>query len=154
MEAAEIISPPRADCLRAFVYDDSWQMRLAELYYKKAYEALADNPARDWALYGDAGYRYAYLTNQRGDVGGSLAIVTAILAKAEGNSDFPTVKKTSLLGLMANCQVELNQQDEAKQTYLKAYEMMEKTYGGKGPYPFNMLVMCYNTFHFFLRDVL
>ena len=150
METAGVVSTPWANCLRAFVYDEAWQMRLAEFYYKKTYEAMAEDPAKDWALYGDAGYRYAHMMNQRGDVGGSLAVVTAILAKADGNSDFPTIQKAALLQLMAGCQVEVNQQDEAGQTYLKAYEIMEETYGRDGSYTFNMAVTCYNTFHFFL----
>ncbi len=150
METAGIVSSPWADCLRAFVYDENWQMRLAELYYKKAYEALADDPAQDWTLYGDAGYRYAVMMDQRGDVAGSMAVTTTILAKAEGNSDFPTLQMASLLQLMAGCCVELNQQDEARQAYLKAYNMMETAYGKENTYPFAMLVTCYNTFHFFL----
>ena len=150
METAKVVSAPWADCLRAFVYDESWQMRLAELYYKKAYEALADDPAQDWALYGDTGYRYACMMDQRGDVGGSMAVLTVILETTEGNSDFPVIQEASLLELMASCLVQLNRQDEAKRTYLKAYEIMEEAYGKDGSYPFAMLVMCYNTFNFFL----
>ena len=150
MEQAKIVSSPRADCLRAFVYDEAWQMRLAELYYKKTYEALVGDPAQDWALYGDAGYRYACMMNQRGDVEGSLAVATAILAKAEGNSDFPAIQEASLLQFMAGCQAYLSQQSEAKQTYLKSYEIMEEAYGKEGTHPFSRLTMCFNMFSFFL----
>ena len=151
METQQVIATPKADCLRAFVYDGAWQMRLAELYYKKSYTAMADHPAQDWSLYSDAGYRYAYLMNQRGDAEGSLAVSSAILAQAEGNADFPNAQKAYLLDLMAGCQLQLNQQDMAKQTYLKVYDIMVKTSGEKGNYPFNMLVACCNTFGFFLH---
>ena len=40
----------------ALEYDKAGQMRLAELYYKRAYELLEDNPLQDWLVYGDAGY--------------------------------------------------------------------------------------------------
>jgi len=150
MEAAGTVSAPWADCLRAFVYDEAWQMRLAELYYKRAYEALADNPAQDWALYGDAGYRYACMMSQRGDVEGSLAVATAILARAEGNSDFPTIQEASLLQLLAGCQVHQDLQDEARLSYLKAYSIMEEAYGREGSHTFSKLIMCLNTSSFFL----
>ena len=53
-------------------YDGQWQVRLAEMYYRKAYEALkkanedglfppADDQSYSWFLYGDAGYRYAVM---------------------------------------------------------------------------------------------
>jgi len=151
MEQADIIFTAKADYLRAHAHDRAWQMRIAEQFYKKAYEALADNPAQDWEIYGDAGYRYAHFVNQRGDVEGCQAIISAILSNAEGNSDFPTIKEAYLLDLMAGCQVQLNQQDAAKRTYLKAYEIMQKAYVEGDLDPFNMSVICYNTFHFIME---
>ena len=43
---------------QGLTYDSLWQMRLAEMYYKKSYLMLCDNPAQDWKCYADAGYRY------------------------------------------------------------------------------------------------
>ena len=53
-------------------YDGKWQVRLAEMYYHKAYDALketiedglfppSDDQSYSWFLYGDAGYRYAVM---------------------------------------------------------------------------------------------
>jgi hypothetical protein len=64
-------------------YDGQWQMRLAELYYKKSFETLSDDPSQDWACYADAGYRYAYLMLQRGEVEGGLPIISTILKQME-----------------------------------------------------------------------
>ena len=33
------------------------QMRIAELYYRKSYEILKNDPSQAWDIYGDAGYR-------------------------------------------------------------------------------------------------
>ena len=60
------------DYKQAVDYDGQWQVRLAEMYYRKAYEALkkanedglfppADDQSYSWFLYGDAGYRYAVM---------------------------------------------------------------------------------------------
>ena len=46
-------------------FDMAGQMHAAELYYRKAYEALKNDPSRDWNCYADAGYRYACILWQR-----------------------------------------------------------------------------------------
>ena len=45
-------------------YDKAGQMRLAELFYKRAYEMILDEPSQDWNLYGESGYRYACMLYQ------------------------------------------------------------------------------------------
>ena len=47
METANIISTPRADYLRGRVYDQGWQMKIAEHFYKKSYEGYAPTPSQE-----------------------------------------------------------------------------------------------------------
>ena len=57
------------------------QMRIAELYYRKSYEILKNDPSQAWDIYGDAGYRYACMLIQRGDMEGALTVINEILNK-------------------------------------------------------------------------
>lgn len=134
---------------QGLTYDSLWQMRLAEMYYKKSYLMLCDNPAQDWKCYADAGYRYAYLMLQRGDENGGLAIVSDILKTAEGENDFPAGHRMSLQNLMGDCQLKLNQVEEAKKTYITAYEENIKANGGENLGDVNMVIACSNLFQVF-----
>lgn len=126
METEKIISTPRADYLRGLVYDQGWQMKIAEQLYKKAYEGYASDPSQDWYSYTDAGYRWACLRLGRGDTEGALSVIADLLHQAEENKAFPKRVETSLLMLMADAQLELHQFDEAKHTGQKAYEGVQQ----------------------------
>ena len=78
-------SAAMADYQRALAYDQGWQMKLAEHYYRKAYQGFAQKPAEDWHHYTDAGYRWACLRFRRGDTEGALNIITELLSLAEEN---------------------------------------------------------------------
>lgn len=122
MEQVKIVNTAKADHLRGLAYDQGWQMRIAEHFYKKSYEGFAPNPSQDWYGYSDAGYRWAYLRFVRGDTEGALGVITGLLAQAEGNKDFPQISKIALLVLLSDVQLQLHQFDEAKLTGQKAYE--------------------------------
>ena len=122
METANIISTPRADYLRGRVYDQGWQMKIAEHYYRKAYQGFAQTPAKDWYHYTDAGYRWAFLRYRRGDTEGAMNVVTGLLHLAKGNEAFPKTVESALLMLMADVQLQLHEYDEAKLTGQKVYE--------------------------------
>ena len=130
-------------------YDMAGQMRLAELYYRRAYELLKDDPTQAWLIYGDAGYRYACMLQQRGDIEGALTVVNEIMDKAEGQKDFPTAVRTGLLSLMAQCQLHLAMPEAAKQTFSKAYENELTILGGEEKGNFNLAIMCSNIFYSF-----
>lgn len=132
-------------------YDLSGQMRVAELYYKKAYETLKDDPSQDWSCYANAGYRYACMLYQRGDTEGTLAVVSEILDMAEGQKDFPATMKTGLLSLMAQGQLHLAMPEAAKQTFAKAYENQLTVLGGKEKGDFNLAILCSNIFSSFFE---
>ena len=134
MEQADIIGAARANHMRAFAYDQGWQMRIAEHYYKKAYEGYGAEPSQDWYLYGDAGYRWACMRLLRGDTDGALSVTSDLLAQVEENDSFPKRVETSLLMLMAEAQMQLHQNDEARLTWQKAYEAQQQV-GAKTQQP-------------------
>ena len=122
------------------------QMRIAELYYRKSYEILKNDPSQAWDIYGDAGYRYACMLIQRGDMEGALTVINEILNKSEGIDDFPGSQKAFLYSLMAQCQLHLAMPEAAKQTFGKAYEQQLNVLGGKEKGDFNLAILCNNIF--------
>ena len=122
METEKMVSTPEADHLRGLVYDQGWQMKIAEQFYKKSYQGYASDPSQDWGTYTDAGYRWAYLRFRRGDTEGALSVITSLLHQAEGNEAFPKNLKSALLMLMAEIQLQLHQYNEARLTGQKVYE--------------------------------
>ena len=127
-------------------YDKAGQMRLAELFYKKAYEKVLKEPSQAWDLYAEAGYRYACLLYQRSDMEGALAVVGNVLDKAEGQKLFPASFRSGLLSLMAQCQLHLAMPEEAKQTFEKVYQNQLSILGGEKKGDFNLAIMCSNIF--------
>ena len=144
-ETAKIVDEIQVDYQRAREFNNANQMRLAELYYKKAFEALRDEPFQDIFIYGDAGYRYAVLLQERGDIEGALSIATEIL-----NTDISDSIRSALLMLVAGCQNRFHQYDDAKQNWIKAYEAQVKAAGGERKGVFNMVSMCFNIFNIFM----
>ena len=143
----DVVKQAYADIKLGAEYDSQWKMRLAELYYKKAYDALQDNPAQGWDLYSEAGYRYACMLYQRDDMEGALAVVNEILDKVEGQKDIPTSYSMGLLSLMAQCQLHLSMPEAAKQTFAKAYENELTVLGGEEKGDFNLAIICSNIFY-------
>ncbi len=130
---------------KAREYDKSGQMRLAELYYKKTYETLKENPSQNWALYGDAGFRYAIMLDQGGNIEAAMALAKDLLSE-----DIRDSERSSLLMMIGGCQLHLGELNEAKQTFAKAYDTSVESYGvGKGE--FNMMVICVNIFNSYIE---
>ena len=125
MEQVKLVSPAKADHMRGLGYDAGWQMRIAEHYYKKAYEKYAFNPSQDWDSYTDAGYRWACLRFGRGDTEGALNVITGLLPQAKENKAFPKRVEAALLMLMADCQIQLHHNAEARRNWQKAYEIQQ-----------------------------
>ena len=133
-------------------YDKAGQMRLAELFYKRAYDLLIDDPSQDWDLYGESGYRYACMLYQRSDMGGALAVVSEVLDKAESQKLFPATFKTGLLSLMAQCQMHLAMPEAAKQTFTMVYQNQLTVLGGENKGDMNMAMVCSNIFSSFFEN--
>ena len=146
------------DYKQAVDYDGQWQVRLAEMYYRKAYEALkkanedglfppADDQSYSWFLYGDAGYRYAVMRYRRGDTEGAIALMSDILTH-----DIRDVERSSILQLMGECQLLLKQHDAARASYAKAFEARNRWHqDGQIDGPFNMMVMCFAIYNSFME---
>ena len=126
METEKMVSTPKADHLRGLVYDQGWQMKIAEQFYKKSYQGYAPDPSQDWGTYTDTGYRWACLRFRRGDTEGALNVITGLLQQAKENEAFPKDQETALLMLMAEIQLQLHHYDEALLTGQKVYEAIEQ----------------------------
>ena len=126
METEKIVCTPKADHLRGLVYDQGWQMKIAEQFYKKSYQGYASDPSQDWGSYTDAGYRWACLLFRRGDTEGAMNITTGLLQQAKENEAFPKDQEAALLMLMADIQLQLHQYDEVRLTGQKVYEVIEQ----------------------------
>jgi AraC-like DNA-binding protein len=144
METEKIVSSPKADHLRGLVYDQGWQMKIAEQFYKKSYQGYASAPSQDWHTYTDAGYRWACLRFGRGDTEGALGVITDLLHQAEGNESFPKSIESALLMLMSNAQMQLHQFNEAKFTSQKAYEAVQQDINNKIRKGWDMAWACMN----------
>ncbi len=146
------------DYKQAVDYDGQWQVRLAEMYYRKAYDALkkanedglfppADDQSYSWFLYGDAGYRYAVMLYRRGDTEGAIALMSDILTH-----DIRDVERSSILQLMGECQLLLEQHDAARESYTKAFEARSRwQQDGKDDCPINMMVTCFAIYNSFME---
>lgn len=138
---SESLKEATQDYNRGLEYDQAWQFRLAEFYYGKVYRTMKENPEEDWWLYGEAGFRYAHLLCERGDLAGAVAVLGEILEHVEGNDEFPSAQRSTLLSKMAYCQRKLKQYDAAKQTYVKAYEARIKAVGSEDNGIFDLVVL-------------
>ena len=156
MEKARIISTAKADNWRAFAYDRGWQRRIAEHYYRKAYEGYrADLKPQNYSSYADAGFRWAYLRSSRGDTEGALGVITDLLGQAEDNQDFPKSTESALTMLMAHCYLQLHQWDACRRSCQKAYEIQKAITDDKADDRFNLTITCMNisSFYFDMGDV-
>ena len=153
METEKIVSTPKADHLRGFIYDQGWQMKIAEHFYKKAYEGYAANPSQDWYSYTDAGYRWAYLRFRRGDTEGAMNVITKLLPQARGNDAFPKDRESDLLMLMAEIQLQLHQFNEAKLTGQKAYEANQQNAKSRKGWSMALVCMNISTIHHTSGDI-
>ena len=144
------VKQARKDYKQGVEYDMSAQMRLAEMYYRKAYMAMKEDPEALLWLYGETGFRYSYVVFIRGDKEGALAIASEVLAEAEKHPDFPSAQMSELLYEVALCEKQLKQFDAAEATYLKAYEARVKEVGGENRGNLNMVLMCDCLFDLYL----
>ena len=146
METEKIVSTAKADHLRGLVYDQGWQMKIAEHFYKKAYEGYDADPSQDWYTYTDAGYRWAYLRFRRGDTEGAMNVIAKLLPLAKGNDAFPKGIESALLMLMADIQLQLHQFNEAQLTGQKAYEAEQENAKHESRKGWGMAWVCMNIF--------
>ena len=138
----DVVKQAYADIKLGAEYDRQWKMRLAELYYKKAYDALQNNPAQRWYLYSEAGYRYACMLGNRGEMEQSLTVISDILSQPESPKEIPARQQSALHELMAQCQAHLGMLQEAKQSFAKSYAKAVEAAGGEGKGDIDVIVSC------------
>ena len=128
---AKIDTVIEANYRKARDYDfKTQQKKLAEVYYKKVYDALKDDPNKNRKLYTRAGYSLAALKSMRFDFDGSMAIALDMYRVMEANDSFKPAQREVVLSLIAGNQSQLNQNEEAERTYLKCYDILKSVYGG------------------------
>jgi AraC-like DNA-binding protein len=138
-----------ADWERASKYDRIGQKRIAEMYFKKAYDALKDNPARDWKTYTETAYGLMALRYLRYDLEGSMEIAMEVMKVMETNKDFPPQKRSCVLLQIAQNQTALKQMAEAERSFLKAYDELLQSLGGLESGNINPVIYACNLMDFY-----
>ena len=129
--SAKVDTVIEANYNKAYYYDfHTHQRKLAEIYYKKVYDALKNDPDKNRKLYTRAGYSLAAIKSMRMDFEGSMVIALDMYKTMEANDSFKLQQREAILSLIAGNQAELNQNTEAERTYLKCYEILKSQYGG------------------------
>ena len=144
-EAAEVA---RDYFYNGMQYDSQHKMRLAELYYRKAYETLVDDPSQSWTNFAGAGYRYAYMLRERGDMDGAVTVLSDILSKVKETGEIPISQKVEVLLLMASCHAQLKQPEEVRLTVARVTDIMTKAASGNDE--LNNFLLCANIFYLFM----
>ncbi len=148
-ELSETAVAARDYLYRGMEFDSQKKIRLAELYYKKAYETLDNDPAQEWTCYAGAGYRYAYMLRERGDMDGAVTVLSDILSKVEETGEIPISQKVEVLLLMASCHAQLKQPEEVRLTVARVTDIMTKAASGNDE--LNNFLLCANIFYLFMR---
>ena len=125
MEQRKQLDATHADFLRGLGYDMSWNIRLAEHYYSKAFHSYK-KPVSDMRNYVEAGYRLSVMLMNQHNYQDALSLSSQLLIEGEGEASFPPVFHAYLYTNVADCQIKLHQYDDARQNYLKAYELIMK----------------------------
>ena len=152
MEQSDLIGTAYADFLRAIAYDQGWQMRIAEHYYRKAHEGYAEQLPEHCNEYVETGYRWATLRLRRGDTEGALLVASNLLDKVDSNVELPDEKRATMLLLMAQCQEELQQTELSLQTFEQAYETLVKALGDAHHTNLNVVIYAMNVYYASFRQ--
>ena len=118
-----------ADWMLGSKYDRLGQKRLAELYFKKAYDALKDDPARDLVTYSETSYGLMSVLYQRNDVEGSMKVAADVVKVIEKHKDYPSRRRYSVLLQIAQNQWAVNQIEDAERTFIRGFEKSIETWG-------------------------
>ena len=153
MEKEKIIITPKADYHRGLAYDQGWQMKIAEYFYKKSYEGYASDPAQDWHTYAEAGYRWACLLLRRGDTEGAMKVIARLLHQTKDIEAVPRMTVAALLMLMSDVQLQLHQYDEARFTGQKAYEVVQQNNGNHNGWDMAWACMHFAIIHHKTGDI-
>ena len=138
-----------ADWKRGSKYDRIGQKRIAEMYFKKAYDVLKDNPPKDWKTYTETAYGLMALRYLRYDLKGSMDIAMEVMKVMEKNKDFPPQMRSSVLLQIAQNQAALKQMPDAERNFLRAYDEMLQYSGGSECGNLNLVIYACNLMDFY-----
>jgi len=127
-KSSDVVEVAREDLGQGGIFDNRMQYRLAELYYRKACEALKDNPSQDWDVYAESGYRLACLLQGRYKNEEAIKVITDILRHTQ-EKGFPLPWYSAILSLQANCQMSLGLVDEARRTMRQSFDLRVQSSG-------------------------
>lgn len=151
MEQTGKLNAANADLLRGLSYDASWNMRLAEHFYSKAFYSYK-KPISDWAKYSEAGYRLSTILKSRNNFQQSLSLSLRLLAESNNEPCFPATFRIYLYTNVGDCQIKLHQYDDARQNYLKAYKeiLAKEAQEGNGTSGSDPMIMSAGVCHAFM----
>ena len=119
---------------KAYDYDfKTQQKKLAEVYYKKVYDALKDDPDMNRELYTRAGYSLAALKSMRMDFEGSMVIALEMYKTMEANDSFKPAQRETILSLIAGRNAEI----------AELYDLLDSTYYSNDGAKMNFDNICY-----------
>ena len=118
-EAAGIISPLDANRWRGVAYYHEGHYRMSELYYRKAIECKVLND-EDQLSYNKCARRLSELLLVKGDYEGSLIVAIPAVKKMDESGVASDIDYAILLNNIGCCQLNLGQDKEANESFLKA----------------------------------
>ena len=124
LEAAGVLSPAKADYLRAYSYENAGHTRVAEQQLTILYENLKPED-EGWDFYLNTASLLASVRMTMCDQTGSLAVATDALHRAEEAGELTDRWKVRLLWSIASCQGQLDLK-ESEQTCLQVLEMLKQ----------------------------
>ena len=120
-EVAGVISPLDANRWRGVSYYHQGHYRMSELYYRKAIECKVQND-EDQLSYNKCARRLSELLLVKGDYEGSLIVAIPAVKKMEESGIGSDIDYAILLNNIGCCQLNLGQDKEANESFLRARE--------------------------------
>ena len=118
-EVAGVISPLDANRWRGVSYYHEGHYRMSELYYRKAVECKVEND-EDQLSYNKCARRLSELLLVKGDYEGALIVAIPAVKKMEESGIGSDIDYAILLNNIGCCQLNLGQDKEANESFLKA----------------------------------
>ena len=120
-EVAGVISPLNANRWRGVSYYHEGHYRLSEMYYKKAVECKIENN-EDQLSYNKCARRLSELLLVKGDYESALRVAIPAVKKMDESGIGSDIDYAILLNNIGCCQLNLGQDKEANESFLKARE--------------------------------
>ena len=120
-ETAGVISPLNANRWRGVAYYHEGHYRMSEMYYRKAVECKIKND-EDQLSYNKSARRLSELLLVKGDYEGALRVAIPAVKKMDESGIGSDIDYAILLNNIGCCQLNLGQDKEANESFLKARE--------------------------------